>query len=67
MPWQQLWIYHDRGVILEKMGDQEAADNSLEQAGEYYLKHKEELDSLLPEDYERILSADRQDMGLLKK
>ena len=67
MPWQQLWIRHDRGVILAKMGKQEAADNSLEQAGEFYLRHKEELDLLLPEDYEKVLSADRQDMELLKK
>ena len=38
MPWQQLWIRHDRGVILAKMGKQEAADNSLEQAGEFLSK-----------------------------
>ena len=54
-------------MILAKMGKQEAADNSLEQAGEFYLRHKEELDLLLPEDYEKVLSADRQDMELLKK
>ena len=67
MPWQQLWIRHDRGVILAKMGKQEAAGNSLEQAGEFYQRHKEELDLLLPEAYEEILLAERRDMGLLKK